>query len=70
MDFKNEGILKLNNNGRYEVNGFEFSCGTPFEIELNGVFVPTSMEFSDGCQFGYYATGLIGLRLQGKKVRF
>ncbi|MEG9430196.1 MAG: DUF5348 domain-containing protein [Christensenellaceae bacterium] len=66
-----EGILFVNDNGRYQIAGrHELTCGNAFEIELNGVWVPTAIEHTDGCQFGYYAIGLMGLPLKGKKVRY
>lgn len=62
-----EGILYINQDGRYAISDYIcFTCGSSFEIEINGTWVKTCIEAENG---NYYAVGLKGLNLVGKKVR-
>lgn len=62
-----EGILYINNDGRYAISNFiYFTCGDNIEIEINGTWVETRIEAKNS---EYYAVGLEGLNLVGKKAR-
>ena len=69
-----QGNLKLNSIGRYEIgdrdvdpeNYFEFTCGSALEVCLNGIWVPT--RFECGVE-GYYLTGLNRIAINGLKAR-
>ena len=68
-----QGILRLNSSGLYVIgdphdpdNYCEFTCGSPLEIYLNGIWVPTRFEWGDS---GYYLVGLNNLDINGLKAR-
>ena len=62
-----QGILYVNQDGRYAIDDYiYFTCGSSLEIEINGTWVKTSIEAHNG---NYYAVGLKGLNLIGKKAR-
>ena len=69
-----QGNLKLNSIGRYEIgdrdvdpeNYFEFTCGSALEVCLNGIWVPT--RFECGVE-GYYLSGLKRIAINGLKAR-
>lgn len=79
---KKEGILHKNRNGRYEVENYEFSCGSSieylaidkryFHYRENGecIIVPywraSKVEHNNK---DYYIVGADGIRLEGLRVR-
>ena len=55
-----EGKLRINGNGRYELNNYELHCGSTVELKLCGKWIKTSVEADHG---EYYFVGLPGLRV-------
>lgn len=55
-------------NGQGEQCDYEgIHCGECFEVNLNGVWVPTRVEM--GCDRKWYLVGLPGVKLDGLEVR-
>lgn len=70
-----EGIIILQENERYSIDGYELSSGSPVEIyddedeeEHYHHWYPTRLEHSHEYG-GYYAVGRPNMKLDGKKAR-
>lgn len=70
-----EGIMVLQDNDRYSIDGFELSSGSPVEIyddedeeEHYHHWYQTRLEFSHEHD-GYYAVGRPKMKLPGKRAR-
>lgn len=73
-DIVGEGILQMQENGRYEVDGHELSSGSPVEIYVRNEFEEREDWFFTRIEHstkhgGYYACGCPEITLQGAKAR-
>lgn len=79
---KEEGFLHKNRNGRYEINGHEFSSGSGIEClisdewhfiyDKNGKYVETPYWYASRIEHDgkdYYIVGVHGVELEGLRVR-
>lgn len=71
-----EGTLHLNENGKYEINGFEIQNGSPIEIyidhdqeEQKHSYYTTRLEYAGQYGGGYFAFHFPNLKLEGVKAR-
>lgn len=66
-----DGILSVNQNGCYEVDGVELTCGSSLEVLLPDeeseylVWVFSTIDFDHG----YYFVGMRDLSLEGRRAR-
>lgn len=65
-EYKKQGAIIRNINGRFEVEGYELTCGTPIAIRINGIWLETVIEHDEA---DYYAVGLKGIYLPGRIAR-
>lgn len=61
-----EGMLRINANGRYELNNYELHCGDVVELKLCGKWLKTRVEHY---QSEYYFVGLLGLKICNTPAR-
>jgi hypothetical protein len=62
-----EGVLYKKSNGRYSINGnYEFTSGSLVEVFVNGEWILTRVEHTDG---DYYFYDLKNIPMDGSRVR-
>ena len=67
------GVLKHNNQGRYEINGSYFTSGDEIEIFSNGKWISGRIEYSYNNADYYFVNeeeGIYIYDLIGKKARY
>lgn len=66
-----EGILHMNQNGRYEVDGVELTCGSPLEVLVHdeGSDYPEWVASRIEADHEYYFVARRNLPLEGKRAK-